>query len=64
MIGLLGAASVLFDDRMVILREDGAQPVAGLDGLQHIDFDAERPGESGLNLLVALHKAGVLKVSV
>ena len=63
MIGLLGAASVLFDDRMVILREDDAQSVAGLDGLQHIDFDAERPGESGLNLLVSLHKAGVLKVS-
>ena len=66
MIGMLGAASVLFDDRVVILHEDGARmsiSAEGLDGLNHIDFDHERPGESGMNLLFALHRAGVISVT-
>ena len=63
MIGMLGASSVLFDDRVVLLHEDGERMSISLDGLNHIDFDHERPGESGMNLLVALHKAGVVNVS-
>ena len=63
MVGMLGAASVLFDDRVVMLHEDGARLNTSLDGLTHLDFDHERPGESGLNLLVALHKTGVISVS-
>ena len=63
MIGMLGAASVLFDDRIVMVHEDGARMSIGLEGLNHIDFDHERPGESGMALLVALHKAGVINVS-
>ena len=62
MIGMLGASSVLFDDRVVLLQEDGERMSISLDGLNHIDFDRERPGESGMNLLVALHKAGVISV--
>ena len=63
MIGMLGASSVLFDDRVVLLHEDGERMSISLDGLNHIDFDRERPGESGMNLLVALHKAGVISVA-
>lgn len=63
MIGLLGASSVLFDDRVVLLHEDGERMSINLDGLNHIDFDHERPGESGMNLLVALHKTGVVSVT-
>jgi hypothetical protein len=63
MIGMLGAASVLFDDRVVLLHESGEQMNIGLNELNHIDFDRERPGESGLKLLIALHKSGVIKVS-
>ena len=63
MIGMLGAASVLFDDRVVMLHEDGARMNLSLDGFNRIDFDRERPGESSMNLLVALHKAGVINVS-
>jgi hypothetical protein len=63
MIGMLGAASVLFDDRVVLLHERGEQLNIGLNELNHIDFDRERPGESGLKLLIALHKSGVIKVS-
>ncbi len=63
MIGMLGASSVLFNDRVVLLHEDGERMSISLDGLSHIDFDHERPGESGMNLLVALHKAGVINVT-
>ena len=63
MIGMLGAASVLFNDRVVLLHESGEQMNIGLNELNHIDFDRERPGESGLKLLIALHKSGVIKVS-
>ncbi|MYE53684.1 MAG: hypothetical protein F4X34_00615 [Chloroflexi bacterium] len=63
MIGMLGASSVLFDDRVVLLHEDGERMSISLEGLNHIDFDHERPGESGMNLLVALHKAGVINVT-
>ena len=63
MIGMLGAASVLFDDRVVLLHESGEQMNIGLNELNHINFDRERPGESGLKLLIALHKSGVIKVS-
>ena len=63
MIGMLGASSVLFDDRVVLLHEDGERMSISLHRLNHIDFDHERPGESGMNLLVALHKAGVINVT-
>ena len=63
MIGMLGASLVLFDDRVVLLHEDGERMSISLDRLNHIDFDHERPGESGMNLLVALHKAGVINVT-
>ena len=63
MIGMLGASSVLFNDRVVLLHEDGERMSISLDGLSHIDFDHERPGESGMNLLIALHKAGVINVT-
>ncbi len=64
MIGLLGAASVLFDDRVVLLYEDDADSSVGSDGLSCISFDRERPKECGFDLLLALHKAGLIKVSV
>ncbi len=63
MIGMLGAASVLFEDRVVLLHEDGASLSINLEGLNHIDFAHDRPGESGMNLLLALHRAGVISVS-
>ena len=63
MIGMLGAASVLFDDRVVLLHESGEQLNIGLNELNHIEFDGERPGDSGLRLLIALHKSGVINVS-
>ena len=63
MIGMLGAASVLFEDRVVLLHEDGASLSINLEGLNHIDFDHDRPGESGMNLILALHRAGVINVS-
>ena len=64
MIGLIGAASVLFDDRFIVMHEDGEQMSIELDGLVHIDFDRQRPGDSGIQLLTALHRAGIMKISV
>ena len=64
MIALIGAASVLFDDRVVILHEEGEQMSIKVDGMANIGFDIEKPGESGIKLLTALHKAGVLTIGV
>ena len=63
MIGMLGAATVLFEDRVVMLHEDGTALSINLDSLNHVAFDADRPGESAVNLLLALHRAGVIEVS-
>ena len=64
MLGMLGAASVLFGSSVVMLHEGGARLSIGMDEVDHVDFDHERPGESALNLLVALHRAGIISVIV
>lgn len=63
MLCLLGACSVLYDDRVVIFHEAGAAPLPNLNGLSRVSFRPERIAESGLGLLMELHKAGVVSVS-
>lgn len=63
MLCLLGACSVLYDDRVVIFHEADAAPLPNLNGLSRVSFRSERIAESGLGLLMELHKAGVVSVS-
>ncbi len=59
----LGAASVLYGDRVVIFRDSGVELGRELAGLRSVEYRREAVKESGLELLKALHAAGIVKVS-
>ena len=59
----LGASSVLYGDRIVILKEDGFEPAYELGSLRTIVFDRGRPEKAGLALLGELQRAGVIKIT-
>lgn len=59
----LGAASVLYGDRIVILIEAGFEATLNAPDMHKVVFDSERPTEAGLALLRELHKAGVISVT-
>lgn len=63
MLFLLGACCALYDDRVVIFHEADAAPLPNLNGLSCVSFRSERISESGLGLLMELHKAGVVSIS-
>ena len=58
MLLLLGAASALFDNRVVIFHEAGADLDMNLADLNDVGFEPGRLAEAGLGLLVALQRAG------
>ena len=60
----VGAASVLYGDRVVVLAQSLSGADGPLAGLGRIDFDPANPAESGLALLRALLNKGVVKVTV
>ncbi len=58
----LGAASVLYEDRIILLKEDSADS-AGLDsGFESLEFEPDRTSELGLAIITALHRMGVIEV--
>lgn len=63
MLFMLGACCALYDDRVVIFHEADAAPLPNLNGLSCVSFRSERITESGLGLLMELHKAGVVSIS-
>lgn len=63
MLFMLGACCALYDDRVVIFHEADAAPLPQLNGLSCVSFRSERIAESGLGLLMELHKAGVVSIS-
>lgn len=63
MLFLLGACCALYDNRVVIFHEADAAPLPNLNGLSCVSFRSERIAESGLGLLMELHKAGVVSIS-
>ncbi len=58
----LGAASVLYGSRVVVLREAGLDLSGAVSGLRSVEFQADRPQESALALLRELHRAGIVRV--
>ena len=63
MLCMLGACLALYGERVVIFHETDAVAGVNLDGLSCVGFERERIAESGLGLLMGLHKAGVVSVS-
>lgn len=63
MLFMLGACCALYDNRVVIFHEADAAPMPNLNGLSLVSFRSERIAESGLGLLMELHKAGVVSIS-
>ena len=63
MLFLLGVCCALYDNRVVIFHEAAAAPLPNLNGLSCVSFRSERIAESGLGLLMELHKAGVVSIS-
>ena len=63
MLCMLGACLALYGERVVIFHETDAVAGLNLDGLSCVGFEPERIAESGLGLLMGLHKAGVVSVS-
>lgn len=60
----VGAASVLYGDRLVVLGESRPEFDEQLTHLDRVDFDPGNRAESGLALLRALLHKGVVKVTV
>lgn len=61
----VGAASVLYGDRLVLLGGPrGSDLDEPLRGLRRVEFDSRNPANAGLGLLQVLSQSGVLKISV
>ena len=58
----LGAASVLYGDRVVSLKEEGLEEDGPDLGFHTLPFERERLGEIALVLLAELHRTGVVEV--
>ena len=59
----LGAASVLYGDRLVVV-EEGSEPADATLTLASATFDPDRAEEFGLALLRALREAGILRLTL
>ena len=58
----LGAASALYGDRVVLLREDSPDDGTLDPGFQTLEFSPDRLPEIGLPLITELHRMGVIEV--
>ena len=59
----VGAASVLYGQRFIILKENGLDTSGYADGVPTVGYEPGRLAEAVGPLMVALHKAGVIRVS-
>ncbi len=57
----MGAASVLYGEK-VLLFVDGASGPAGYEAFTSVTFDNTKIEDSGLDLVLALHRAGIIRV--
>ncbi len=60
----LGAASVLYDDRIVVLAQAGVETGPSLPSFRTLEFEPDRIDTIGLKLFQELHKIGVIEVTV
>ena len=62
MVYQLGAASVLYGDRVISLREKGVQTDGPDTGFHALEFDREHLEDLGLPLMAELHRVGAIEV--
>ena len=60
----LGAASALYGDKTVILRETGVEVGYLVPSIRSVEFDRDRPEAAGLALISELQMVGAIKVTV
>jgi hypothetical protein len=60
----LGAASVLYGDRIVVFSESGLGLGLVTEGLHSVEFERGRHTDAGLSLLRGLHRAGIINIGV
>ena len=60
----LGAASALYGDKIVILRESGLQVGSLAPDLRFVELDRDKPEAAGLALISELQMVGAIKVTV
>lgn len=58
----LGAASVLYEDRIILLKEEGADSAVLDSGFEALKYDPKQTSEVGLSIITALHRMGVIEV--
>lgn len=59
---MLGAASALYGDRLLVLMESSSEVSSDIVS-ESLEFQGDRPGEMGFRLLAQLHRMGVIRVS-
>ena len=60
----LGAASLIYGDRIIAITDQGAKPDQPESDFHYMHFDRDRLGEIGLVLLGELYRIGVIEVRV
>ena len=60
----LGAASILYDSRIIIFREDGVDLATNYESIGYITFEKDDIGAKANDLFKELIAFGILKVSV
>ena len=60
----LGAASVLYGSRIVVVKEAGLELADDIKGSMVVVFDPDNTGQVGLDLLRALHASGVIRITL
>ena len=61
---LLGAVSVMYGERVVVVREHGSDPHAVTQGIRVVEFESGSLGDLAVELLAELYEAGILGITI
>jgi predicted nucleotide-binding protein len=60
----LGAASVLYDNRIIIFKEEGVTLASNYSSIGYIEFEKNKLGDKGVDLFRELVKFKIVNISV
>jgi predicted nucleotide-binding protein len=60
----LGAASVLYGDRIVVFKEKGIELPSNFDSVGYIEFEKDKLGQKGVELFRELVSMKIVSISV